>query len=177
MYDMNEFFSGDVNLDEFVIGHHFDALTQDFCSDFDIYEAEKNNLNFPGDPLRVNPPDISSKEDNFDAEVLLKTLEDEGPSIGHELDSVVEVHTTETNALIESCDVLLKPESDTGDECTGGADNMKNTGCSGRTKVAEDPAELSVSRFPSFRTVPAMMKVMILINIHQCLDHLLHRRV
>merc|ERR1719234_1774027 len=99
---MNEFFSGDVNLDEFVVGHHFDALTQDFCSDFDIYEAEKNNLNFPGDPLRVNHLDINSKADNFDAEVLLKTLEEDGPSFGPELDSVVEVHTN--NALIESCD-------------------------------------------------------------------------
>jgi len=158
MFDLNKFFSGDVGLDEFVVGRHFDALTQDFCSDFDIYEAEKNNLNFPGDPLRVNPSELSSKENNFDAEVLLKTLEEGGPSLGPEFDSVVEVHTTETNASMESCHVLLEPESDAEDECTGGADNLENNGCSGRKNVVGDPVDLPVSRFPSFKTVPAVMK-------------------
>mgnify|MGYP001233376227 CR=1 FL=1 len=110
MYDLNEFFSGDVSLDEFVVGHHFDALTQDFCSDFDIYEAQKNNLNFHGDPLRVNPSEIGSKEDIFDAEVLLQTLEEDGPSLGPEYDSVVEVDTTETETLVEMFDVHSKPE-------------------------------------------------------------------
>lgn len=169
MFDLNEFFSGDVSLDDFVVGRHFDALTQDFCSDFDIYEAEKNNLNFPGDPLRVNPSELSSKENNFDAEVLLKTLEEGGPSLGPEFDSVVEVHTTETNASMESCHVLLEPESDAEDECTGGADNLENNGCSGRKNVVGDPVDLSVSRFPSFKTVPAVMKVILHINVKQLL--------
>ena len=161
MYDLNEFFSGDVNLDEFVGGHHFDALTQDFCSDFDIYEAEKSNLHFPGDPLQVNPSGMGSKEDIFDSEVLLKTLEEDGPSLSPEFDSIVEVHTTETEALIESCDVHLKPESvassDAENKCTG-AENMEDIGCLVR-RVAGGPAKLSASRTPSFRTVPANTKV------------------
>jgi len=155
MYDLNEFFSGDVSLDEFVVGHHFDALTQDFCSDFDIYEAEKSNLNFPGDPQRVNPSEIGHKEDIFDAEVLLQTLEEDGGSLGPEYGSG-EVDRTETEALVEMCDVHSKPEivasSDAKDEGTG-VDNMENTGCFGRREV-----ELPASRIPSFRTVPAMSK-------------------
>ena len=157
MYDLNEFFSGDVSLDEFVVGHHFDALTQDFCSDFDIYEAEKSNLDFPGDPLRVNPAEIGPKGDIFDAEVLLQTLEEDGPSLGPEFDSVVEVDTTETEALVEMCDVHSKPESvasaDAKDAGTD-ANNMDHSGRFGRRTV-----ELLASRIPSFRTVPAVSKV------------------
>ena len=152
MYDLNEFFSGEVSLDEFVVGHHFDALAQDFCSDFDIYEAEKSNLNFPGDPLHVNP-----KEDIFDAEILLQTLEEDGPSLGPEYHSVVEIGTTETRATVKMFDVHSKPEcvasADAKDESIG-ADCMENTGCFGGRRV-----ELSASRIPSFRTVPAMSKV------------------
>jgi len=151
MYDLNEFFSGEVSLDEFVVGHHFDALAQDFCSDFDIYEAEKSNLNFPGDPLHVNP-----KEDIFDAEILLQTLEEDGPSLGPEYHSVVEIGTTETRATVKMFDVHSKPEcvasADAKDESIG-ADCMENTGCFGGRRV-----ELSASRIPSFRTVPAMSK-------------------
>ena len=173
MYDLNEFFSGDVSLDEFVVGHHFDALTQDFCSDFDIYEAEKSNLNFPGDPLRVNPSEIGSKEDIFDAEVLLQTLEEDGPSLGPEYDSVVEVDTTETETLVEMFDVHSKPEivaSEDGKDDGTGADNMENSGCFGRREV-----EMSASRIPSFRTVPAMSKVELLVvdNNLLSLDYLL----
>ena len=174
MYDLNEFFSGDVSLDEFVVGHHFDALTQDFCSDFDIYEAEKSNLNFPGDSLRVNPSEIGHKEDIFDAEVLLQTLEEDGRSLGPEYDSV-EVDMTETEALVEMCDVHSKPEivasADAKDEGTG-VDNMENTGCFRRREV-----ELPASRIPSFRTVPAMSKVKLLIVDNNCWSFYFYRRV
>ena len=93
--------------------------------------------------------------------VLLKTLEEDGPSLSPEFDSIVEVHTTETAALIESCDVHLKPESvassDAENKCTG-AENMENIGCLIR-RVEGGPAKLSASRTPSFRTVPANTKV------------------
>jgi len=154
MYDLNEFFSGDISLDEFVVGHHFDSLTQDFCSDYDIYEAEKSNLNFPGDPLHVDPSEISSKEDIFDAEILLQTLEDDGPSLGPEYVSVVEIETTETEPLTAMCNV--QPEriacADAKDEGTG-ANSMGNSGCFEGRRV-----ELPASRIPSFRTVPAVSK-------------------
>ena len=157
MYDLNEIFSGEVRLDELVLGRHFDALTQDFCSDFDIYEAEKSNLDFPGDPLRVNPSKIGFKGDSFDAEVLLQNLEEDVPSLGPDFDSVVEVNMTETVELIESRDSLhskseIVASVDAEDEGTG-AEKMENTGCFGRR------VELETSSIPSFRTVPAISKV------------------
>ena len=156
MFGLNEFFSGDVSLDDFVDGPHFDALTQDFCSDYDIYAAEKNNFDIPCGPSSVDPSEIGSEETIFDAEVLLNTLkEEDGPSLSTEFDSIVEVQTTEIEAAPD-----IHPKFESAD-VTAEAVEMRNSdeSCLGRAPGVP----LSGTRIPAFRTVPAMSKVELLV--------------
>ena len=171
MYDLDKFFSGDVTLDEFVGSHHFDALTQDFCSDYDIYSAEKNNLGLgDGDsPRREMRPE---KEIYRDEDVLLRTLED-GRSFYPGVDSVLEVVASEAKALKEEHNILghepaprlnsgveievaVEPEN----EITPAVSLKTSRGDhAGRTLKGNLSDEMVRPTFPSFRTVPARLKV------------------
>ena len=170
MFDLDEFFSGDVTLHEVVGSHDFAALTQDFCFDYDIYSAEKNNLNIP------HQTDICpNKEIYRNDDLLLRNLDEDGPSFYSGVESVIEVVASEVEALEEECKPL-RPETashlyigaeteldaEGKDEITSAA-SLKITdedhSGTGRTFVGKKPDELPRPTVPSFRTVPARLKV------------------
>ena len=170
MFDLDEFFSGNVTLHELVDSHHFAALTQDFCSDYDIYSAERNNLTIP------NQTDIGpNKETYLNDDLLLRNLDEDGPSFYSGVESVIEVVASEVEALEEECNPL-RPETashlyigaetelaaEGKDEITPAASlriTDEDHSRTGRTFVGKKSDELPRPTFPSFRTVPARLKV------------------
>ena len=173
MYDLEKFFSGDVTLDELVGSHHFDALTQDFCSDYDIYSAEKNNLGILGGGDSPRTDIRPEKELYRDEDVLLRTLEEDGLSFYHGVDSLIEVGASEAKALKEEHNISgpeTAPRLNSGDEIELAAE-IKNDitpavrlktsrgDHAGRTLKGNLSDEMVRPTFPSFRTVPARLKV------------------
>ena len=170
MFDFDEFFSENVTLHELVGSHHFAALTQDFCSDYDIYSAERNNLTIP------NQTDIGPNKETYqNDDLLLRNLDEDGPSFYSGVESVIEVVASEVEALEEECKPL-RPETAShlyigaeteldaeGKEEITSAASLKITdedhSGTGRTFVGKKPDELPRPAVPSFRTVPARLKV------------------
>ena len=173
MYDLDKFFSGDVTLDEFVGSHHFDALTQDFCSDYDIYSAEKNNLGILGGGDSPRTEIRPEKEIYRDEDVLLRTLEEDGLGFYPGIDSVLEVVASEAKALKEEHNILghepaprlnsgveievaVEPENEITPAVSLKTSRGDHAGRTLKGNLSDEPAR---STFPSFRTVPARLKV------------------
>ena len=170
MFDLEEFFSGDVALHELAGSHHFAALTQDFCFDYDIYSAEKNNLNIP------HQTDIGPDKETYrNDDLLLRNPGEDVPSFYSGVDSVIEVVASEVEALEEECNPL-RPASashlnigaeaeltaEGKDEITSAASfkiTDEDHSGTGRTFVGKKPDESPRPTVPSFRTVPARLKV------------------
>ena len=173
MYDLDKFFSGDVTLDEFVGSHHFDALTQDFCSDYDIYSAEKNNLGILGGGDSPRTDIRPEKEIYRDEDVLLRTLEEDSLSFYPGVDSVNEVVALEAKALKEEHNILgpepaprlngvveIELAAEIENEITPAMSLKTSRGDHAeKTLKGNTSDELARPTFPSFRTIPARLKV------------------